>query len=211
MANAYLIETDSGLVLVDAGMPGDERKVLARMKAIGREDLRLIYITHGHVDHYGCAAALRTLTGAPVAVHQADAEDMANGRTRLGTARGRGRILGTTWPVVGRLLQAPATPADIVLDDGDDLSGFGLEATVLHTPGHTLGSTSLVVEGRYAFTGDLLTNSGRPRMQRFYAQDWSLFPASLARLQAAGPEWVYTGHGTEPVGRDELAALKVNA
>ena len=86
-----------------------------------------------------------------------------------------------------------------------------MPATVLHTPGHTLGSTSLLVENRFAFVGDLLTNSGRPRMQRFYAQDWSLFPKSLTRLQSAAPDWVHTGHGRKPVSREELLALTVTA
>jgi len=42
MARAYLIEGDAGLVLVDTGLPRHERSVLRRMRALGRDDLRLI-------------------------------------------------------------------------------------------------------------------------------------------------------------------------
>lgn len=204
---AYLVESESGLVLVDAGAPGDERRVLERMKAIGRDDLRLIFITHGHLDHYGCAGPLRRQTGAPIAIHHADAEAMAQGETRLGSARGRGRFLYAVMPLVEPFLRPEPTPADLLLDDGQELKEFGLDARLLHTPGHTVGSSCLLVEERLAFAGDLLTTTGPPRLQRFYAQDWSLLPKSLGRLQALKPEWVYPGHGRHPLSGADLQKL----
>ncbi len=86
-SNAYLIETDDGMVLVDAGLPFSEWLVLRMMKEIGRDDLSLIYITHAHIDHYGSAKALSEKTGAPIAIHKDDASAMAQGRTELGTVR----------------------------------------------------------------------------------------------------------------------------
>jgi glyoxylase-like metal-dependent hydrolase (beta-lactamase superfamily II) len=99
MSLAYLVEGTAGMILVDAGLPGDEAKVLRKMKSLGRDDLRLIFITHAHIDHYGSAAALRTLTGARIAIHRSDAEAMAGGETRLGTARGWGRLVGIFLPL----------------------------------------------------------------------------------------------------------------
>ena len=99
MSTAYLIESDGGLALVDAGLPRYERRVLRRMRALGRDDLRLIFITHAHLDHYGSAAALRRLTGAPIAIHRADGDTMARGDTPLGSVRGRGRLM---WALLGR-------------------------------------------------------------------------------------------------------------
>jgi hydroxyacylglutathione hydrolase len=195
IAPAYLIESDAGLVLVDAGLPGYECRVLRRMQALERDGLRLIYITHAHLDHYGSAAALRRLTGAPIAIHPADADVMACGASPVGATRGRGRVM---WPILRqfeRLLPHEPTPPDVLLNDGDDLRAYGLGAVVVHTPGHTPGSTCLLVEGRLAFVGDLLANSILPRVQRSYAHDWSLIPRSLARVQALDPEWVYPGHG----------------
>ncbi len=201
IAPAYLIESSTGLALVDAGLPGYERWVLRRMQRLGRDDLRLIYITHAHLDHYGSAAAVRRLTGAPVAIHRADADVMARGETPVGATRGRGRVM---WPILHRferLLPHEPTPPDVLLDDGDGLRAFGLDAVVVHTPGHTPGSTCLVVEGRLAFVGDLLANSILPRVQDAYAHDWSLIPQSLARVQALEPEWVYPGHGRPLSGK----------
>jgi glyoxylase-like metal-dependent hydrolase (beta-lactamase superfamily II) len=207
IAPAYLVESDTGLVLVDAGLPGYERRVLWRMQRLGRDDLRLIYITHAHLDHYGSAAALRRLTGAPIAVHRVDADVMACGASPVGATRGRGRVL---WPILRqfeRLLPHEPTPPDVLLNDGDNLRAYGLDAVAVHTPGHTPGSTCLVVEGRLAFVGDLLANSILPRVQCSYAHDWSLIPQSLARVQALDPEWVYPGHG-RPLSGEALQRMR---
>ena len=89
---AHLLEMESGLYLVDAGSPRSERKIIDCMKLLGREDLRLIFLTHAHFDHFGCAAQLRRLTGAPIAIHKFDAGYLAKGETLLGRVRGRGKI-----------------------------------------------------------------------------------------------------------------------
>ena len=207
MARAYLIESEAGLVLVDTGAPHSEQRVLQKMRALGRDDLRLIFITHAHLDHYGSAAALRRLTGAPIAVHRADGEAMGRGETPLGSVRGRGRLGQALLPLLEPWARPEPTKADHLFDDGDDLRAYGLEAVVVHTPGHTPGSSCLFVEGRLAFVGDLVSETGRPHVQRFYADDWKLIPASLARLQALRPERVFAGHGRSPFRREGLQDL----
>ena len=94
------------------------------------------------------------------------------------------------------------------MKDGTLLSAYGLDGIVVHTPGHTPGSISLLVENRIAFVGDLLSNTGWPHPQRLYAADWSLVARSLARLQALEPEWIYTGHNRRPMSGTDLQHLK---
>jgi len=207
MSLAYLIETPRTLVLVDAGMRGEDGHILAAMSGLNRRQLDLIYITHGHLDHYGSAAAVRRLTGAPIAVHKADAAAMAAGETRLGQARGQGRILAALLPVVHPLLRAEAAQADILLEDDQRLEGLDFRATALYTPGHTLGSTCLIVEDRIAFSGDLVTTTGGPHIQRAFAEDWAQIPVSVRRLQEVAPELVYPGHGRRPMPSEALQAL----
>ncbi len=195
-AAAWLIEQENGLFLVDSGFPGNENRILQAMQALGRDDLRLIYITHGHLDHYGSAAALRQRTGAPIAAHGADAEAMRQGKTILGSGRKHGRfikLMQPFWEYLPRL-KAEAAPPDILLKDGGDLSEYGLAASVIHTPGHTPGSTCLLLKNKSAFVGDLLAGPGPPRPQYLYASDWAQIPASVERLKASGPKWIYTGH-----------------
>lgn len=207
MSLAYLIESADALTLVDAGLRGEEGRIMAAISRLKRQDLGLIYITHGHLDHYGSAAAVRRLTGAPIAIHHADAQPMAAGETRLGEARGSGRLLGALLPLVHPLLRPEPAQADILLEDGQHLDEFGLSGRVLHTPGHTMGSTCLIVEERIAFSGDLVTTTGGAHMQRAFAEDWAQVPISVRRLQVANPEWIYPGHGRQVLDGAGLQAL----
>lgn len=204
---SFLLEYSHGLFLIDSGSPGQQAVVLEKMKELQRTDLKLIWITHAHYDHYGSAAALRALTGARIGVHPADAASLAGGRSPLGTTREYGFIYPIAQPLVNRIWRLPATPADFTLEDGDTLERYGLEATVLHTPGHTPGHTCVLLEEGTAFAGDLLGNTPRSRLQSLLATDWNQLPESLARLQASRPEWTYTGHSRRPIAGDALQQI----
>jgi hydroxyacylglutathione hydrolase len=195
------------LVLVDAGLPGEERAILRRIRAAGGGHLRLIVITHAHLDHYGSAAALRRLTGAPIAIHRADGEALARGETPLGSARSWGKVVQVLLPLFERVLRPEPTSADLRMEEGDSLEQFGLEATVVHIPGHTPGSICLVVEGQFGFVGDLVSTNGRPHVQHLYAQDWSLLQESLHRLRGLGLVRLYPGHGRRWLDGQALARL----
>lgn len=162
LGNAYLVEGAGGLVAIDTGSPGAESKLLSAMARLGRTDLRLILITHAHADHYGSAAALRRITGAPIAVHSADAAAMASGRTPIRSARGRGKAMLRLLPLFERIWRAPATEPDAVVDDGDAIEVLGRGAHIVHTPGHTPGSLTVALgDGRF-FVGDLLSKTRGP-------------------------------------------------
>ncbi len=70
-ANTYLVEAEKGLVLVDTGLPGSEKKILSTIDSIGRKpaDVKLVLLTHRHLDHIGSAAALKRETDAVLASH----------------------------------------------------------------------------------------------------------------------------------------------
>lgn len=209
-ARAYLLESERGLFLIDAGSPGYEGVPLDFMRSLGREDLKLIFITHAHLDHYGSAAALRRSTGADVVIHREDSIFMTRGETPLGSVRGRGYLVKTLFPLITKLVKLEPTPPDLLLEDGDLLKDYGLDGCVVHTPGHTPGSSCLFIERRrLAFSGDLVTNSGLPRVQRFYAHDWSKISGSLAHLQALKPHWTYPGHGNLPIDMGSLLKISI--
>lgn len=209
MGTVHLIEAERGWVLVDAGSPGHAEPILEALRALGGGALRLIYITHGHFDHYGSARVLRKQTGAPIAIHEADTAAMAAGKTPIRSGHGYGRVARLFLPLVEWILRPQPTEADVVLADGERLDAYGLDAAVLHTPGHTPGSSSLIVAEQVAFVGDLLSTRGGLHVQDLYATDWSGLAGSLARLQAYAPERIYPGHGRRPASGAALRALAV--
>src|SRR3712207_3143913 len=72
---AYLVATPDGVTVVDAGLSGHWRELVAELAAMGRsvDDVRGVVLTHGDTDHLGFAERLRRDHGVPVHVHRADA------------------------------------------------------------------------------------------------------------------------------------------
>jgi len=74
MVNCFLILGAEGCVLVDTGLPGSESKIgnVLEKNGLSFKDIKLIVITHAHVDHAGSAARMRELSGAPIVAHEGD-------------------------------------------------------------------------------------------------------------------------------------------
>ena len=120
--------TTRDAVVID---PGDEADRILKIIARHKLKIRAIVSTHTHIDHVGGLAALHRATGAPVLIHDAD----------LGLYRNldvQAQWLGIPTP--------ETLPIRDFVKEGDVLTWEGFLVRVLHTPGHTPGSISLVVE-----------------------------------------------------------------
>jgi hydroxyacylglutathione hydrolase len=151
--------------------PGDESERILEILHKHGLKVRAIVSTHTHIDHVGGLASLHKATGAPVLIHEGDLELYLNLETQA------------QW------LGVP-TPASVQIKDflkeGDTVRWGGFAARVLHTPGHTPGSISLVVEK------DAVANpeEGKPHGhsisdQRLLAGD-TLFQGSIGRTDLWG-------------------------
>jgi glyoxylase-like metal-dependent hydrolase (beta-lactamase superfamily II) len=205
LANAYLIENQRGLFLIDTGMPGDDRLILRKIDSISGKNLQFIFITHAHIDHFGGATLIQRQTGAPIGIHHGDAVALASGCTNVGQARGLGKVIQWMLPILNTIYHPVTSPADFLFEDGDSLEKFGLNAIVVHTPGHTPGSSSLLLEDRQMFVGDLLSTNGGIHPQRYFATNWNLISQSLERLRTLQPKAIYPGHGKQTIDGNALA------
>ena len=201
LVNTYLL-IGRRPILVDCGIPSSGDRIWNSITAAGVDptDLEMIIITHGHVDHFGAAAELQSRTGAPVAAHHADLATYTAGRSDR-TKRQPIGIFGhifTRTPPPNEATQ-PLHP-DLLLSGEYQLHDHGIDARIIHTPGHTPGSVSVLLDQGDLIAGDMLTGGFlgllryRPSNPPFHDD-----PAqALDSLQAAlnlGPHTLHIGHG----------------
>ncbi len=125
-------EESGEAIVVDPG--GEVERILARLRELKLRPVALVH-THTHFDHVAATTDLQRETAAPVALHESDLDLYRQMQMQLDA-------FGLPW-------RAPE-PAEVdrFLREGDVLRvGDAGCLGVLHTPGHTPGSLSLVVEG----------------------------------------------------------------
>ena len=183
---AYLA-VGSETLLVDTGVARLAGAIRRAIQATGirPSSIDRIVLTHYDYDHSGSAAQLARELNAPVAIHSADAALVSNpsdspGLRRLLYHQPVPRVLGWEAPVISTLLE-----------EGDSLGDWN----VIHTPGHTPGSLSLVRDD-VGIVGDALVHV-RGRLignVRHLATDIAAQNASVKRLMTTGIRTVLPGH-----------------
>lgn len=202
IANLYIVDTGRGAIVVDTGFRSAVERVLDTVKQLGYapRDVRLIVLTHAHVDHISGAAELKRQTGAPLALHRADAAKARAGKHNLPSGRGwAGKLLEHGFNGVHMSFRYEPVEPDLLLVEGDSLSDFGADLRVLETPGHSLGSLSLVGADGVMLIGDAMINQFRVGMP-LYGEDPALAYQSLYKIMGLHPRILYSGHGAPFAG-----------
>jgi glyoxylase-like metal-dependent hydrolase (beta-lactamase superfamily II) len=161
MSNAFLIESDDGLTLIDAGFPDKEAVLFGAIRGLRRspDQIKHLIFTHGHPDHIGSAAAIVRATGARTYMHPLDIPMAETG----GPFRPLRAAPGLLHQVLCRLFYHPDERQEPVAIDQRLTAGEilpiagGIE--VIHTPGHCAGQVALLWRpGRMLFAGDAGAN-----------------------------------------------------
>jgi hydroxyacylglutathione hydrolase len=198
----YLIR-EEGVIMIDGGPP---KKLKAFQKFIGSisirpEDIRLIVLTHGDFDHVGSARDIKSLTGAKIAIHENDREtfEKALHHFPTGTTAWGRSLRFILNPVTKVLFKFPGQKADIVLDNSDyPLHEFGINGSIVFTPGHTSGSVSVLLESGDAFVGCLAHNNLPFRLKPglpIFADDIEEVRKNWKKVIERGAKTIYPAHG----------------
>jgi glyoxylase-like metal-dependent hydrolase (beta-lactamase superfamily II) len=219
--NVYALEDEGGWALFDCGIGTPDGEAALRAGAVAHGiDLRRctrLFVSHGHVDHYGLAQTLSEESGARVFIHPADASKAvgpdgwearaplyraflaraAVPEEQLERLAAMGRFTGK----YGRRIDVERTQA---LAAGQRLRFRHFEAEVLHLPGHTPGLVCLWdAEHRILFADDHVLARTSPNPFLELVGDKPLrtgralvhYFASIRRVMALDVEWVLPGHG----------------
>ena len=162
-SNCFIIHNGADAFVVDPST--SEQKVLWALEKNGLT-LKGILLTHGHFDHIFRAQELRDATGAPLYIHELDAEMLTDSiKNAFKTFTGR---------------EFTISGADVLLHDADEITLGDEKIKVIHTPGHTKGSVCYDT-GDSLITGDTIFAEGFGRYD-LYGGDVSALKHSIQKL-----------------------------
>jgi glyoxylase-like metal-dependent hydrolase (beta-lactamase superfamily II) len=219
----YLVEVDSAVTVVDCGFSGYFEQLPAALSELGRtlDAVAAVVLTHYHSDHVGSAERIRREAGAIVFAPAGDADGVRSGKVSP-----PGGFMQNVWrPRMARYVMhavrnggASVTPVQEVetYGDGDVLDVPGA-LRAIHTPGHTGGHCSLVVEGAgVLFAGDAMatmsfvTGDTGPQLAAFN-EDADRARHSLSRLEDVLASLVVVAHGRPFEGSPAEAVARARA
>lgn len=215
----YLVDAPEGVTIIDAGLPGLWRELLAELTSMGRTlaDVRGVILTHGDSDHVGFAERLRRETGVPIYVHPADA-DRAKGGDKPKNAKQPMKLAATMGFFAYVLRQGGLRTHNLtevaLAHDGETLDLPG-SPQIIGLPGHSEGSIAVYVPLADAvFVGDGLTTrhvlTGTAGLQPApFTDEPDQAIASLRALLPTGATWVLPGHGAPWSGGVQAAVAAV--
>lgn len=217
---AYLVVTDDGITVIDAGLPGHWRDLQRELRSMGRTtaDIRGLILTHGDSDHLGFAERLRRDHGVPVYVHRADA-DRARGGDKPALTMGKWR-LGPTAGFFAYALRKGGARTHYLAEVHEIEAGQTLPLPgaprIVGMPGHSPGSIAVHVPLVDAvFVGDALTTrhvltGARGPAPAPFTDEPELALASLDAIAGLDAHWLLPGHGTPWHGdlRDAVEAVR---
>jgi glyoxylase-like metal-dependent hydrolase (beta-lactamase superfamily II) len=198
--SAFLLKGEK-TILVDAGVAGQRERFIKGLAAANTqpEEIDLLLLTHGHFDHIGLAKEIVDLSGAKTAIHHLEKGWLESGVSPMppGTTAW-GKILASMAKLLPEM-KVPPAKVDIALeDDGFALNEFGIPGEVVYTPGHTMGSVSVLLENGDTIVGDLAMSAKFMRLSPglpIFAEDVSLVKPSWKKLLDLGAKTIYPAHG----------------
>ena len=181
--NCYLIscKKTKKAVVIDPGGE-DEVELILNLLQIYNFDLKYVINTHGHIDHIVGNDLLKAKTEALLLIHKLDADMLVDANKNFSS-------------FMGKEIYSPS--ADKLLEEGDEISLGTLNLIVIHTPGHTPGGISLVLNN-IVFTGDTLFAGGIGRTDLPGGSYQDLIKSIKEKLLILGDDRIiYPGHGPD--------------
>ena len=196
--NCFCVEDDENAILIDTSRTKYRDRILSVCKD---KNIRLIVLTHGHIDHIQNAVALAQALNSPIAMHKADyplvkdnMKEPMSAHTLLGKI-----VLAMSVKSFQKDKAEVFEPA-VYLNDGDTLEHYGVRATVIGLPGHTKGSIGILTDEDF-FVGDALMNFVHPTKSLLYGNREEMVKSAVKISKYKGVT-IHFGHGKSVANRE---------
>jgi len=192
--NIYVIKGKDGDILIDTGFIGIRKNL---KKWLDKFNIKLIILTHAHIDHIWNVAYIKELYKCEVAIGKDDIENLDNSKIitipYIPKYAKWANIM--SWGMK-RFKQNPFE-VDYALNDNDIIDKYGIKLKIITLPGHTTGSIGILYD-KYLFCGDALVNRKLKRVEIAYQnQNNEECKKSLLKILKYEPEIIFVGHDKE--------------
>ena len=158
-SNVFVIFYNQKYLLIDTSIHRNEKKLLKVLDRLGatKENLIALILTHSHFDHVANAHKIKQIYDTKIYIHSSEKRDLQDAIVKV--PKGINAI-SSFFSYLGsksaeKFKFAEVQP-DVCVEDSFDFKDIGLNITILHTPGHSIGSMSIIVDGQIAIVGDLM-------------------------------------------------------
>ncbi|MDD4374510.1 MAG: MBL fold metallo-hydrolase [Bacteroidales bacterium] len=199
-SNVFLLTNGDKNVLIDTSVSRLWNRLQQRLKKLGINNIDYLFLTHAHFDHAANANRIKSKFNASVIIHKNEVGYLLKGDNIL--PKGTTFITRPMVKVFSKLFSSslfkydPCEP-DLVVDSYYDLKDIGFHAYLIHTPGHTIGSMSLIVDDEIAMVGDTMFGVFKWSVFPPYAEDEKIMIKSWGKLLATNCLIFIPSHGTE--------------
>lgn len=191
--NLYVIKGKDGDILIDTGFIGIKRNL---KKWLDNFNVKLIILTHAHVDHIWNVSYIQKLYNCDVALSINDIENIDNSNIKSTPSKNKYK----TWTNLMNWGMRHFIPKEfdinIKLQDNQILNNYGLDLKIISLPGHTKGSIGILYKD-YLFAGDALVNRRKRPTLAYQNQDNNSANKSAKKIIDINPKIVFVGHDNE--------------
>lgn len=215
MANGFLIRQGETVLAVDGGgdMDGDAFRRICEENGIDCGKIKLIILTHGHVDHFVNLGAVKELTGAPLLCHKKAEKDVREGLEPRVFGRNQvGKAVMEIQKKMGNPISViPKVEPDILIEGDYDLKPWGVDGKLVETPGHSVDSISVLLDSGDVIVGDLIAAPPGGEVCLAFLTDTAdgnetLYKSVNMVLEHA--RCIYSGHGGPYTPEEVMAAME---
>lgn len=157
-SNVFLLSANGKNILIDTSPSYKWTKLKKRLSDLKIRTIDLLILTHSHFDHAANASKIKRLFGTEVIVNNKEAGYLQRGENIIpsGTNLFTRFIVNILVPVFTIKLNYEPCQPDIISDQRFELHQHGFKAYIIHTPGHSPGSQSIIIDDEIALTGDAM-------------------------------------------------------
>lgn len=199
-SNSFLLSNGHRYLLIDTGRKNKWKKLKSRFDEfeVNENAISALILTHAHFDHVENANDIKMNYRANLIIHKSEAEFIKNGSNPL--IKGTNLITEFITELIGawavQHFKYNPVDADIVIADNYDLRDLGFNAYIIHTPGHSIGSISIIIDNEIAIVGDAMFGVFRNTVFPPYAGEPEVMIQSWKKLLDTGCSVFIPGHGT---------------